>query len=294
MTSFVYMIGEEGESVVKIGKANSPADRLPSLQTGNPTLLRILWVHEGDRQLEGHLHAVFADYRVRGEWFDLAPLGDPVVAVQAAVDVAAHGLLPRPSRQGSRTSGRLPQNDAMSGAIDRVPCVCGHKPVVHGRDGCTVAGSEEHFDCQCERFVSEEVLHGIPAAQGSPLARVETKGWKGPTPPERVAACRDPRFASVLAEVEKTTWPDGRPALSGYWPEALATNILWRLQHLKDGAQQFATVLDEALRLQWPEGTAMLPGRLAEDLAHAVVARSLSVEDPATRASTSTSRQRPT
>ncbi|MFE7512748.1 GIY-YIG nuclease family protein [Streptomyces sp. NPDC057540] len=278
------MIGEEGESVVKIGKANSPADRLASLQTGNPTPLRILWVHEGDQQLEGHLHAVFADYRVRGEWFDLAPLGDPVVAVQAAVDAAAHGLLPRPSRRGPRTSGRLSQNDAVPGAVGRLPCVCGHKPDVHKREGCTVAGSEEHLDCQCERFVSKDVLHRIPAAQGSPLPRVETKGWQGPTPPERVAAHHDPRFASVLDEAERATWPDGRPALCGYWPEALATRILWRLQHLKDGKQQFAAVLDEALRLQWPEGAAMLPGRLAEDLAHAVVARSLSVDASAARA----------
>jgi uncharacterized protein YozE (UPF0346 family) len=52
---------------VKIGKSRDPVSRVNNLQTSSPTKLRTLFILEGDRERE--LHAVFAEYRVRGEWF---------------------------------------------------------------------------------------------------------------------------------------------------------------------------------------------------------------------------------
>ena len=85
----IYVIGTPGMSVVKIGLTNANlAERLSALQIGNPQPLALLWSVEGGRVLEGHLHATFHEYRVRGEWFDLEPLGDAVAAVQKAVSEA--------------------------------------------------------------------------------------------------------------------------------------------------------------------------------------------------------------
>jgi hypothetical protein len=95
----IYVIAARGTAAVKIGHTIDPTERLGQLQTGNAAELQLLWTCRGDRRLEGHLHAVFHRYRVRGEWFDLSPLGDAVRTVQDAVRTATGMLLPAPQRQ---------------------------------------------------------------------------------------------------------------------------------------------------------------------------------------------------
>ena len=58
---------------VKIGRANSPLARLRQVQTGNPLQGELLAVLPGGRNSEARLHSAFAEYRVRGEWFQLVP-----------------------------------------------------------------------------------------------------------------------------------------------------------------------------------------------------------------------------
>jgi hypothetical protein len=80
-----YLVGIEGSPLVKIGYTSTdPKQRLKALQTGQPMELSLLWSRPGD--YEGSLHIRFAEYRVRGEWFDLTPLGDPVEVVSAAAE----------------------------------------------------------------------------------------------------------------------------------------------------------------------------------------------------------------
>ncbi|MFD7705637.1 GIY-YIG nuclease family protein [Streptomyces sp. NPDC059786] len=80
-----YLLGIENLAPVKIGRTTvSPQARMSALQTGQPLLLSLLWHCRGD--YEPLLHARFDPYRVRGEWFDLTPLGDPVEVVKAAVE----------------------------------------------------------------------------------------------------------------------------------------------------------------------------------------------------------------
>ncbi|MFE9432369.1 GIY-YIG nuclease family protein [Streptomyces sp. NPDC006640] len=79
-----YLIGIEGLPLVKIGHTTlSPKARMSNLQTGQPLQLSLLWSCEFDYEAELHVH--FDAYRVRGEWFDLTSLGDPVNVVEAAV-----------------------------------------------------------------------------------------------------------------------------------------------------------------------------------------------------------------
>lgn len=94
----IYVIGSEGTAAVKIGLANDPAKRVGSLQTGTPHTLSLLWTHGGGAELEMHLHATFIEHRVRGEWFDLTPLGDPVTVIRDVVRNAGDKLLSVPRR----------------------------------------------------------------------------------------------------------------------------------------------------------------------------------------------------
>jgi hypothetical protein len=83
-THSTYLVGIDGLPFVKIGRTTwNPKDRLKGLQTGQPMDLHLLWSVAGD--YEHDLHRRFAKYRVRGEWFDLSSLGDPVEVVTAAV-----------------------------------------------------------------------------------------------------------------------------------------------------------------------------------------------------------------
>ncbi|MFJ9810703.1 GIY-YIG nuclease family protein [Streptomyces sp. NPDC101158] len=79
-----YLIGMEGSVLTKIGRTtNTVKDRVTALQTGLPAQLRPLLETDGD--YERALHERFATHRVRGEWFDLTPLGDPVTVVVEAI-----------------------------------------------------------------------------------------------------------------------------------------------------------------------------------------------------------------
>lgn len=67
---YTYLIqaGEQGD--VKIGSTRlDPRERLKALQTGSSEPLRLVKVLAG-RDLERQLHARYAPFRTRGEWFD--------------------------------------------------------------------------------------------------------------------------------------------------------------------------------------------------------------------------------
>lgn len=94
----IYVISLDDSQIVKIGHGKDPRKRVEQLQIGSPKPLILQWVHEGDDKLENHLHAVFKEYRIRGEWFDLTPLGDAVTAVREAVESVAGEQLQKPDR----------------------------------------------------------------------------------------------------------------------------------------------------------------------------------------------------
>jgi hypothetical protein len=56
---------------VKIGYADQPDKRIPTLRTANPNALVVLGVMDGTMTDEQELHQRFAAHRLRGEWFVL-------------------------------------------------------------------------------------------------------------------------------------------------------------------------------------------------------------------------------
>lgn len=71
--SFVYLIGNEANSLVKIGFSKNVSRRLSELDRMSPVRLTLLATFPGGKVLETLLHVRFATYRTRGEWFDVDP-----------------------------------------------------------------------------------------------------------------------------------------------------------------------------------------------------------------------------
>jgi hypothetical protein len=70
--SVVYFVTSHKSRRVKIGWTTNLKHRLSSLQTGNPTPIKLLHTMLGGAELEVQLHQRFADDRTQGEWFRLS------------------------------------------------------------------------------------------------------------------------------------------------------------------------------------------------------------------------------
>lgn len=89
----VYVIGQPGTSIVKIGVTRGLRNRLRGIQTGSPVPVVVRWWCTADSQLEIDLHERFADFRMNGEWFNFG-VEEPEVLVEMAVRELRPGLLP--------------------------------------------------------------------------------------------------------------------------------------------------------------------------------------------------------
>lgn len=81
---WIYFIVPASAVQVKIGWALQPLDRLKTLQTGHPSPLRIVALIPGTQDQEYLLHRVFAEHRIRGEWFSWRDLRPKVEALAKA------------------------------------------------------------------------------------------------------------------------------------------------------------------------------------------------------------------
>lgn len=82
----VYIIQWSDDGPVKIGWSAYPAGRLQELQTANWAELHLRALIPAPCKpliIERKTHQIAANYRLRGEWFDLSPL-EAVTAVMAA------------------------------------------------------------------------------------------------------------------------------------------------------------------------------------------------------------------
>jgi hypothetical protein len=87
--SLVYFLRDTLTGLVKVGHSLRPRRRRAGLQTGSGGGLELLGAVPGDRDRERALHARFACYRERGEWF--RPDGDFLAQLWGLL--AAEGVL---------------------------------------------------------------------------------------------------------------------------------------------------------------------------------------------------------
>jgi hypothetical protein len=73
VSSHVYFFQQS--NFIKIGWSKKWRTRLVTLQTSSPLEIKVLAVYRGGITLERNLHTIFAEHRVRLEWFqDRAPI----------------------------------------------------------------------------------------------------------------------------------------------------------------------------------------------------------------------------
>lgn len=62
----------KAQNRIKIGYANNPSKRIPSIQTSSPFELEVLLIIDGNYDKERELHQRFQTYRKSGEWFEFS------------------------------------------------------------------------------------------------------------------------------------------------------------------------------------------------------------------------------
>jgi hypothetical protein len=78
MTYYVYAMGPENSSTVKIGFTNNLKTRLRTIQTSHPEKIVVHHYIQFDtekdmRNAEKKIHETLRHIRKKGEWFDLSP-----------------------------------------------------------------------------------------------------------------------------------------------------------------------------------------------------------------------------
>jgi hypothetical protein len=102
----VYLIGNEANAHVKIGRSIDVRARLVALQAMSPVRLTLLWQTLGGAELEAALHRRFESRRMHGEWFDF-PGCDPVDQIVRVLPEVTAKIQRAQRFGGTRTVARL-------------------------------------------------------------------------------------------------------------------------------------------------------------------------------------------
>jgi len=113
----IYCIEQDGGKPVKIGRSQTPQDRLRALQTGSPAPLHIVWATTvaDSAAAEKWLHDRFATQRLDGEWF----------AMQAPTPNVVLGMPDEVLKCPCGHCGGLPKSYVRDDGIGRAECRCG-------------------------------------------------------------------------------------------------------------------------------------------------------------------------
>ncbi len=90
----IYFIHCKLTGRVKCGIAHSVLERLSMLQTGSPTILRLIASFDGDRSREKAIHTRLSRWRCHGEWFQYVDEVREIIIEEttAHVEDRFHGL----------------------------------------------------------------------------------------------------------------------------------------------------------------------------------------------------------
>ena len=69
--SYVYIMYNQRNNLIKIGKSINPGHREKTLQAEEPEITMVA-VWKASDKLERHLHRIYKHKRLRGEWFKLS------------------------------------------------------------------------------------------------------------------------------------------------------------------------------------------------------------------------------
>lgn len=89
----VYFVSDNSRDQIKIGRSTDVRRRVKTLQTGNPSTLKLMgWIEAvNDALLESALHGQYKDLRGIGEWFSIGPT-EVLIELQRH-----HGFVPKPN-----------------------------------------------------------------------------------------------------------------------------------------------------------------------------------------------------
>ena len=127
--SHIYLI-KHPSGATKIGRADSPQQRLTALSTATPDRLEILAIYKVGKSnvdaVEKYLHQLFASKRIKGEWFaineiDIATIGALLAYEQWDID--AYRAV---GREGNGRSELAPRSLNRMGTESKRKCLeCG-------------------------------------------------------------------------------------------------------------------------------------------------------------------------
>lgn len=105
-----YILANEANSLVKIGKGQTPHSRIRGIQAMSPVMLETLCILSIP---ERALHDLFREQRIRSEWFNRSPGIDILIeyGIEQGLNATMEGLLKRlhpspasPSSSGTRSA----------------------------------------------------------------------------------------------------------------------------------------------------------------------------------------------
>ena len=84
--NYIYLIKSTDTSFYKIGVSKNPTKRLRQHQTGNPSVLKLLYQYGSDSayKIESILKRRYSHLKKEGEWYDLSVKEDTQFIVDCA------------------------------------------------------------------------------------------------------------------------------------------------------------------------------------------------------------------
>lgn len=146
MPVYIVQAGEGGP--VKVGFAENPHRRLSQLQAECPAPLALVALFDGSRKEESEVHAAWAQYRLRGEWFSpealsmLAAVGLPKLTVDRKLGSPGRKMMRDSSTRAKAMQRRGICGEAQDAALDSIFSIltrCGGS--VRVADACGISSA---------------------------------------------------------------------------------------------------------------------------------------------------------